>query len=349
VLIGWRDRRLADLLSSFDLAGLPEEPFPNDGWSGASLTRIRRGDERFILKRTSLDRDWIARATLDEHLREGAVAQGFVRFRSPIVSPYLGAAADGDGVAILMPDLSDSLLAWDDPERDGAVDAGALDGVLDAIARLHATRAEGWPPDGPGGVPWTPIAERLTLLGRPSAAALRAAGVAAGDRFLAGWDAFDRYAPAPAQTLIHGLALDPGPLVRALRTLPIALIHGDLKLANVALLPEGEVAFIDWQMVMRAPVAVELGWLLVANSGSLATPPGDVLDRYLARVGRRGDVPIGEPTIQADLTMIVGLLLRGWRKGLDADAGVTLPSGVTAVDDLGWWCDGAVAAGERHL
>ena len=32
----------------------------------------------------------------------------------------------------------------------------------------------------------------------------------------------------------------------------------------------------------------------------------------------------------ADLAILVGLLLRGWRKGLDAEAGVTLASGVSA-------------------
>ena len=47
--------------------------------------------------------------------------------------------------------------------------------------------------------------------------------------------------------------------------------------------------------------------------------------------------------------MIVGLLLRGWRKGADTVAGATLGSGVTAADDLAWWCERAVEAAERRL
>ena len=47
--------------------------------------------------------------------------------------------------------------------------------------------------------------------------------------------------------------------------------------------------------------------------------------------------------------MIVGLLLRGWRKGLDAEAGAILGSGVAAADDLAWWCDRAVEAADRRL
>ena len=45
--------------------------------------------------------------------------------------------------------------------------------------------------------------------------------------------------------------------------------------------------------------------------------------------------------------MIVGLLLRGFRKGLDTEAGVTLASGVSARDDLAWWCERAVLASAR--
>ncbi|HXI80366.1 MAG TPA: hypothetical protein VNM34_06055, partial [Verrucomicrobiae bacterium] len=58
--------RLDRVLREHGLDGVPEEPFPNDGWSGASLTRLRRsGGDRFILKRDSLARDWIAKATND--------------------------------------------------------------------------------------------------------------------------------------------------------------------------------------------------------------------------------------------------------------------------------------------
>ena len=71
-------------------------------------------------------------------------------------------------------------------------------------------------------------------------------------------------------------------------------------------------------MTILAPVAVELGWFLVSNSGSLPEPPERVLERY--RAVAEPDV-VGDWDAQADLAMIVGLLLRGWRKGLDAEAG----------------------------
>ncbi len=58
---------------------------------------------------------------------------------------------------------------------------------------------------------------------------------------------------------------------------------------------------------------------------------------------------IGDWDAQVDLAWIVGLLLRGWRKGLDAEAGVVLGSGIAGADDLAWWCGRALEAAGRRL
>jgi hypothetical protein len=139
-------------------------------------------------------------------------------------------------------------------------------------------------------------------------------------------------------------------------------------------------------MMMLAPVAVDLGWLLVSNSASLPVGPEAVLARYREAAERAAGawLPIGppwlggrspsvgpelerfptsdltlpprslEPTIgdwdaQVDLTWIVGLLLRGWRKGLYAEEGVVLGSGASAAVDLAWWCERALEAAARRL
>jgi aminoglycoside phosphotransferase (APT) family kinase protein len=166
-----------------------------------------------------------------------------------------------------------------------------------------------------------------------------------GDRFIAGWDAFDRRAPAAARNLIARLTADVGPLVQALGELPVAGLHGDLKLANVALLPDADVGLIDWQMTLRAPVAVELGWLVVSNVALLPEPPDAVLDRY-RQATQDG---VGGWDAQVDLTWIVGLLLRGWRKALDAEANAATGWGGSGSDDLAWWCARAVEAADRRL
>jgi hypothetical protein len=318
------------------------------------------------------------RATRDIGLREGFIAGTGLRLAEPLVAPYLGAGSDGPSIAMLMPDLTNELIAWDRPGQDSVVGPATLDHVIEAIAGLHAMPWADYRPTTPDwGWPWCPLRERLLLLTRPSAERYRAEGLAVGDRFLAGWDAFDRLAPPEARTLIAGLSEEPAPLLTALGRLPATGIHGDLKLGNVALLDDGRVGLIDWQMMTLAPVAVELGWMLVSNSASLPLEPEAVLARYREtaartarsslRLGARfaeGDpagtssltLPprgpertIGDWDAQRDLTWIVGLLLRGWRKGIDAAAGVMLPSRLSAADDLAWWCRRATEAAERRL
>ena len=122
-------------------------------------------------------------------------------------------------------------------------------------------------------------------------------------------------------------------------------------------------------MTIRAPVAVELGWFLVTNSAALPEEPRQILQRYrnaaanveltrqtevsphlfLSQTARRRLTSNAEWRAQVDLAWIIGLLLRGWRKGLDAESGATLGSGVSGRDDLQWWAERAVEAADRQL
>jgi hypothetical protein len=345
---------LAELLRRNGLAGEREHPFPNDGWSGATLTLLDLGSERFVLKRDSLASDWIAKATADGPvLREAWFAAHGPPLPHPIRAPYLGVGVDGEGYGILMPDLTGTLFDWDAP-----ISVEALDQVLGGLATLHTyafdealTR---------GGAYWCPLRERVTLICRASLERAGAARDAVADRILPGWDAFDRRAPAAARELINALGDDPQPLLDALAGLPSTLIHGDLKLANVGIEPDGTIDLVDWQMVSVAPVAVELGWFLVSNVASLPLTPTDVLVRYGSKLGNaisdnEGDHgwvgldPTDDWPQQVDCAILVGLLLRGWRKGADAEASLMLASEVSAVDDLAWWCDRAIEAADRIL
>ena len=346
-------RSLHDLLVDHDLDPATEMPFPNDGWSGSKLTAFEDRGRRFVLKRTSFAADWIVRSTRDSTIREAVLAAGPDPFAAPLRFPHLGAAAvepgvSAQGAAILMPDLSGSLLSWDQGSGDGeAIPDEVLDRVLAAIGELHA---QSWSLRLPDDWPWCPALERVTLLTRPSAQRYAAQGVRVGGRFIEGWAAFERVAPPAARELVATLSGDAGPLIEALAGLPATGLHGDLKLANVALHDNGEASFIDWQMASLGPVALELGWFLVANVAQLPDGPDRTLDRYLAALrAAGGSHVVGDWEAQRDLALITGLLLRGWRKGLDAEANLTLPTGVSAVEDLAWWSTEAVEAAARRL
>jgi hypothetical protein len=315
---------LADVLAAQELSGIPEEPLPNDGWSGARLTRLTRGDERFVLKRDSPAADWIARATRDGPiLREAWFAAAYPKLPRPARAPYLGVGRDGHEFGLLMPDLSSVLFDWSKP-----IETAQLDAVLVALHALHGAPV---PPAFVDDAPWCPLRERILLISRPAVARPGPAHHAVGDRILPGWDAFIRVAPGDAVRLVAELSREPAPLLRALERRPRRLLHGDLKLANAGIAADGFVELVDWQMVMLGPVELELGWFLAANVATLPLPADEVLARY-------------DPAADLELAWIVGLLQRGWRKGYDAEAGVVHPSGMTAADDLALWSRKAVAA-----
>jgi Phosphotransferase enzyme family len=237
-----------------------------------------------------------------------------------------------------MPDLTGTLLTWEAP-----VAVPAVDRVIAALAALHT---QGWHDAIPAGLGWTDLRRRVLLLTRRTAAEYEKAGNPVGQRFRLGWEAFDDHASRDARWLMDHVNDDPEPLLAALAGLPPAGLHGDLKLGNVGLAPDGTVWLIDWQMTLVAPVAVELGWFLVCNVAGLPLAPDDVLERYRAAAGRADDP---QWAAERDLAIIVGLVMRGWRKGLDVQAGLTLPTGASAAADLAWWSREAVAAAGRRL
>lgn len=331
---------LAGLLDRHGLSGAAEEPLPHDGWSGARLTRLTREDgARFVLKRDSLEMDWIARVTDDARLlREAQLAIAMPALPAPVRLPHLGVARDGGTVALLMPDLTGTLLRWERPAGVAAVDH-----VLAALAALHG---QPWQDQLPARFPWTDLRRRVLLLTRASAGTYERDGLPVGERFRLGWDAFDRQVRPRVKDLIDGITADPEPLLAALGRLPAAGLHGDLKLGNAGRAADGTVFLIDWQMTLVAPIAVELGWFLVCNTASLPLTPEDALERYRHAAGLPDD---DAWRAQWDLAVLVGLLLRGWRKGYDTEAGVVYPNGKAAAWDLAWWGSQALGAAARRL
>lgn len=312
---------LQRLQARFDLSSNWQRVAHN-GFSGAQIYRQRsRNGCPYILKIMSLNSDWIMRATKDERCREACLANVSFARDTSVESPAMGSSQDDGTYAILMTDISANLLS------DRSLTNDQLMTILRGMGELHSVV-----PSSANGVPWCSVEDRLTLL-MPDPLKLNAIRIK-GD-ILRGWELFFRYASRDVADLVRFLFEDIQPLVRALETLPSGLVHGDLKLDNIGIEESAvgrRLLLIDWSLGMVAPAAIDLGWFLAVNSRALPTSLEATLEGYSSfsqldgRVGQRHEA----------LTAVCGILIRGWRKALDAEDGE--PS------ELAWWCERASSA-----
>ena len=308
---------VASLLDAHGLAGVDAISFPHTGFSGATLTRLVRGDGRaYVLKRMSIEHDWIMRATDDVACREAVVADARVDLGAGIRTPAVGAARDGGEYALLMRDIGDHLLP------QGTITESQLQAIVAGMSSLHERPM-------PDRLPWCDLTRRLTLLTPDGARIAAEYGVPVARDILDGWRLFDEHATAGARGIVRALIADPAPLVRALERSPAAFLHGDLKFDNIGLDDGGRMWLIDWAMPLVAAPAVDLGWFLAINSRRLPVPLDDLMLQYADATGMTADLRARHDA----LTVLCGLLLRGWRKALDAAAGEPA--------ELRWWCERA--------
>jgi aminoglycoside phosphotransferase (APT) family kinase protein len=204
----------------------------------------------------------------------------------------------------------------------GSITDAHLDSIIDRMADLHRI-------DAPEGVPWCDLRRRLTLLTPETARIAAEYGAPVAADITDGWLLFELHATAEVVRLVHQLFTDPVPLLQALALMPSAFLHGDLKLDNIGLDAEGRLWLIDWAMTLAAPAAVELGWFLAINSRRLPVSLDEVMARYADAMA----MPVEQRARHDALTVLCGLLLRGWRKALDAEAGEPV--------ELQWWCERA--------
>ena len=240
----------------------------------------------------------------------------------------LGASYDGDGRAILMTDISESLFA-----NGEVVAPAAMDVIVRGVADLHAAF---WGAPSEHAIAWCDPRDRIGLLGPATGDMLareeRDFGVARG------WRAFDRLVPKDTSSLVRRLHRDMTPLMEILQTFPSTLLQGDLKIANLGL-DRGGLWLFDWSSVMWAPVALDLALFLTMSSSVLPWELDEVCDGYAGYL----DHALGAALFaaarwpeQRAIMMLCGLVYYGWGKALDAEEG--------RAAELRWWCDGATEA-----
>ncbi len=328
---------VAELLATAEIV----EPFDDQpGKSGATLFRVRRGDERLVLKYLDPARDWTVRAAgvlgapVWPLWSRGVLARLPGELLDPTVAVTLERTADRPGwrTAVLMRDVGAALI----PSTDEPIPAATNTQLLTHMAAMHAAFWSAGPE-----IDVVPAMHRYLELSPWTALTEADLGSTAliPELIARGWPLLADVAPAAA-AVVTPLARDPGPLVAALEETPQTLVHGCWKLDNLGALdgPAGpRTVVLDWETSGRGSALTDLAWYLAINCRRLPVSKEAAIDTYRAALEAAG-VPTGPWwDRQLALCLLGGLVQFGWEKAL---------GGYDA--ELAWWEEHAVA-GARVL
>lgn len=324
--------RIRDLLAGLDdLEPMPDAP----GKSGARLRRGRRDGRSYVVKFIDARRDWTQHAS---GVLGGPIVplwQRGILDRLPdcINQPIIAVADEGQGshrrTAILMHDVA----RWLIPPVDEKIPLSVHQLQLAHLATMHATL---WDPGAEFDVvpemhrylelsPWTALAEAAIGSDHVVPPLL--------DR---GWRLLPQVAPRAA-AIVGPLALDPGPLVRALAGTPQSFVHGNWKLDNLGLDDRGRTVLIDWELPGIGAPCGDLAWYLAINCRRLPQSKEAAIADYRAALEAAEVDTGGWWDRQLGLALLGALVQFGWEKAFGGYD-----------DELAWWADRATE-GARYL
>jgi hypothetical protein len=297
-------------------------PLPSAGFSNASITRLTSGDRCFVLKRTTLDRDWTARRSNDARGREAlllsdpACAPVWDVFDCPYIAYTIG---DGE-IALLMRDLTEHLL----PDARTPLTDRQETALLSAIARMHARF---WGSRAPEAEWLTDPQHFCDLLAPSCDGALLPSPLR--ENVTRGWAAALARVPA---AVAERLTCPGSELAREWDDLPRTMLHGDVKVANFALLEDGAVAAFDWAMCGAGPCSVDLGWYLAVNASRLTASKEEIIRRYRTLL----DVAVDDDTWERleEAAIVSGARMLLWSKAVALESGRA-----GAEEEWNWWIE----------
>jgi hypothetical protein len=307
----------------------------SESLSSATFERLTIDGERRIVKYLDCADDWVMRATGDLTCRPYVMwASGLYDalpacIDATVVGCAAGLGAHGRGVALLMRDVGEHLI----PDGDTVVDAETHDRSLDNMAALHA---HFWGFRDTVGL--APPNNRLAMLTPWTTAAEAALG--SGERIPSlvgdGWRALPQVSPRAGRLAVDLLA-DLTPLTTALDAQPQTLVHGDWKLGNLGLYPDGRSIVLDWAFPGASAACMDLAWYLGVNCDRLAPSKEHAIDTYRAALERHGIATDEWWDAQLGLCLIGHFIQMAWSKVLGGRD-----------DELRWWEDRVLDA-ERYL
>jgi len=311
-----------------DVEVIERASLSSEGVSGSRLERVVTADgRRLVVKTLDSGRDWVMRATGDDGRILRLWSAGVLR-RLPagVDAAVETVEATPRGWLVVMRDVTQALLP---PGR--MITRAQSRRILAAASSVHLAFG-GIRLDG-----LCPLVDRLSFLAPSTARAVP--NHALREMILEGWHRFWDLAPAELGPPLRALLERPGRLAAALAAHPEALLHGDLKIANVGL-DRSAVILLDWgTLTGPGPPAVDHAWYLAINSAAVDASLDDLLADSIAAL---------RPEDRKALPMaLLGAVLQlGWEKAL----GATSDDRATRAREragLAWWCARATEALEQ--
>jgi hypothetical protein len=323
-------------IRSLDRSSLSTVGFTRANHELLTITLSTGEQRRLVLKRVRLSADWTARRTSDHIGREAALL-GEGRLAGVWQSfdcPYRAFARENGEIALLMDDLSPFLF----PDQRVPLRVEEEERLLHALAEMHARY---WTSEALS-LPWLALphhfAGLLDLMSAEREGDLDLLPSALHERVGQGWIAARKRLP---ERLFNALRIPASELARAWDNLPQTLLHGDVKIANFALMPAGRVAAFDWAMVGAGPATLDIGWYLAVNASRLAHPKEQVMSRYRTLLSERLDNTLADSLWMAleNAGVICGARMLLWSKALAMES-----DGPGARAEWHWWVSRLEAA-----
>jgi hypothetical protein len=306
-------------------------PFIAIGFSGSALYRVQAvmsngSTKNFVLKQTQLKDDWLSQRTNDRIGREAALLdeKDLHPVWTKIANPYVAFAQEKDSTGLLMDDLSPYLF----PDIREPIELAAENIIIDTIASVHALFWD------------SPVIKNISWLNTPAGyLGLLRPGIHTQDEFCPppdkirtninqGWElALELVSPAVRNYLCRPV----DEIFQPWKNLPATLLHGDLKIANMAIVPGNRLALFDWPLAGCAPSAIELGWYIAVNATRLACTKEEFLNKYRSRLQAHLKQAIDEKIWEhmIKLAIVSGAMMMLWSKALGRSR--------TGTDEWDWW------------
>lgn len=304
-----------------------------EAFSGARLERVELTDgRRLIYKHLPVGGDWLTRVSGGaDRLRRLWDSGVLSRVRPVVDHAIVDVVADEDHDIVVMRDVSELLLTG-----AGPVGRDVSQRLLAGLAALHDVGRDEQHQD------LCPVAARYGMFAPARHTSDRGPNPRpAREQIGEGWQLFAERTDPDLADAVWAVHRDPMVLGHRLAQRPTTLLHGDMKLTNLGLGPDGLIA-IDWgDLTGFGPPAIDVAWYALMNTLRIDATPDDVFADYQAAAGQ----PLDQ--VALDLACVGSLAQMGWRFSRFAAASRDAPLRVEAGRALEWWTARALTALDR--